>query len=114
VVVAVITVPVVQLSFMYEVRVVTVRNTIIPVPSVIPVASCVCAVCRILGAHRQLMFVVVVAVRRMKMSVMKVICVPLVTNRGVSAILAVSMCMALMRVAVHFPPFLTLVEKSVG
>jgi hypothetical protein len=91
VIVAVITVSVVQLSFMYEVCVVTVRDTVIPMPSVIPVAGCLCAVCRILGAHRQLMFVVVVAVRRVKVSVMKVIRVSLVTNRGVSAVLAVSM-----------------------
>lgn len=61
--VAVITVPVVQLPFMYEVCVVTMRDALIPVRSVIPRAICVCATCRILGAHRQLMFVVVVAVR---------------------------------------------------
>ena len=90
-IVAVITVPVVQLSFINEVCVVAVRNAIIAARSVIRRTSRLCAVCRILGAHRYLMFIVMIAVRRMKVSVMNVICMPLVTNRGVSAILAVSM-----------------------
>jgi hypothetical protein len=91
VIVAVIAVPVVQLPFVYKVGVVTVRNDFIPMPSVISRAGRVCAVCRILGAHRQLMFIVVVAVRRVKVSIMKIIRMPLVTNRGVSAIISVGM-----------------------
>jgi hypothetical protein len=91
VIVAVIAMAKVQLPFVYKVGVVTVRNALIPMPPVISRAGRVCAVCRILGAHRQLMFIVVVAVRRVEMSIMKIIRMPLVTNRGVSAIVSVSM-----------------------
>lgn len=90
-IVAVITMPVMQLPFVYKVGVVAVRDAFIPMSSVIPRTGRVRAVCRILGAHRQLMFVEVVAVRRVKMSLMKIICVSLVANCGVSAIAAVSM-----------------------
>jgi hypothetical protein len=91
VIVAVITMTVMQLPFVNEVGVVTVRNAFIAMPPVISRAGHLCAVSRILAAYRQLMFVVVVAVRRVKVSIMKVICVPLVANRGVSAIAAVIM-----------------------
>jgi hypothetical protein len=106
--------PVVQLPFMYEVYVVAVRDALITVGLVIPRASRLCAVCRILGAHRQVMFVIVVAVQRVKMSVMQVICMPLVTNGGVSAVRAMFMRVALMRLAVHFSPFLGRIEKGLN
>ena len=47
------------------------------------------------------MLVVVVAVEGMKVSVMKIICMPFVTNGGVSAIRTVFMRMTLMFFAAH-------------
>lgn len=110
-IIAVIAMPVVQLPFMYEICVVAVRDALITMALVPPRASRLCAVCRILGTHRQLMFVIVVAVQRVKMSVMQIICMPLVTNDGVSAVRAMFMRVALMRLAVHFSPFLSRIEK---
>jgi hypothetical protein len=86
---------------MYEVAVVTVRDNLIAVRVVIPGARTMRAFCRIRAADRELMLVVVVAVEGMKVSVMKIICMPFVTNRGVSAVRAVLMRMTLMFFAAH-------------
>jgi len=91
---------------MYEVAVVTVRDNLIAVRLVIPGARTMRAFCRIRAADRELMLVVVVAVEGMKVSVMKIICMPFVTNRGVSAVRAVLMRMTLMFFAAHMFSFL--------
>ena len=52
------------------------------------------------------MLVVVVAVEGMKVSVMKIICMPFVTKRGVPAVRAVLMRMTLMFFAAHMFSFL--------
>ena len=91
---------------MYEVAVVTVRDNLIAVRFVIPSARTMRAFCRIRAAHRELMLVVVVAVEGMKVSVMKIICMPFVTNGGVSAVRAVFMRMTLMFFAAHMFSFL--------
>lgn len=99
--VAVVAVPVVQTPSMYEVTRVTMRDTLILVRLVIPGARTLRAFCRILTADRELMLVVVVSVLRMKMSVMKVICMPFVTNGSVSAVRTMCMRMTLMCLAAH-------------
>jgi hypothetical protein len=86
---------------MYEVAVVTVRHSLIAVRLVLPGARTLRAVCRIFAADRQPMLVIVVTVRGMKVSVMKIICVPFVTNGSVSAVRAVCMRMTLMFFAGH-------------
>ncbi|HET6863136.1 MAG TPA: hypothetical protein VFH91_08805 [Pyrinomonadaceae bacterium] len=86
---------------MYEVAVVTVGDKFIAVGFVISGAGTVRAFCRIRGADRQFMLIVVVAVEGMKVSVMKIIRMPFVTNGGVSAVLAVFMRMTLMFFAAH-------------
>jgi hypothetical protein len=76
---------------MYEVAVVTVRDNLVAVRLVLPGARTMRAFCGIRATDRELMLVVVVAVEGMKVSVMKIICMPFVTNGGVSAARAVFM-----------------------
>lgn len=85
---------VMEVTLLYEIRVVAMWHALHLLPLMVSVTTDWRALRRICIAHRQFVLVIVVAVLRMQMSFVEVICMALVLDARVAAALPMCMRMA--------------------